>query len=74
MARIKINDLPKDMEISKHELKAIRGGGGIVSEMNQLTNMDLQNALQKQQQAIQMLSNMIKTEHDTVNPIIQNLR
>jgi hypothetical protein len=74
MARIKIKDLPKDMEISKEELKAIRGGGVSVSEMTQLINMDLQNVLQKQQQAIQMLSNVIKTEHDTVNPIIQNLR
>jgi hypothetical protein len=26
MARIKINDLPKDMKISANELKAIRGG------------------------------------------------
>jgi hypothetical protein len=26
MARIKINDLPKDMKISANELRAIRGG------------------------------------------------
>jgi len=26
MARIKINDLPKDMKISENEIRAIRGG------------------------------------------------
>ena len=27
MARIKINDIPKDQKIDKEELKMIRGGG-----------------------------------------------
>jgi hypothetical protein len=29
MARIKIRDLPKDMRISKEEIKKVRGGGGV---------------------------------------------
>jgi hypothetical protein len=29
MARIKIEDLPKDMRISKDEIKKVRGGGGV---------------------------------------------
>ncbi|MCX6577443.1 MAG: hypothetical protein NTV82_13765 [Candidatus Aminicenantes bacterium] len=29
MARIKIKDLPKDMRISKEEIKKVRGGGGV---------------------------------------------
>jgi len=39
----------------------------------QLANLDLQNALQKQQQAIQMLSNIMKTLHDTVMAVIRKL-
>jgi hypothetical protein len=29
MARLKIEDLPKDMRISKAEIKKVRGGGGV---------------------------------------------
>jgi len=29
MARIVIKDLPKDMRISKEEIKKVRGGGGV---------------------------------------------
>src|SRR5688572_17081874 len=39
----------------------------------QLANVDLQNVLQKQQQALQMLSNMSKSMHDTAKAIIRNM-
>jgi hypothetical protein len=40
----------------------------------QLANVDLQNQLQKQQQAMQMLSNILKMMHDTAMAIIRNLK
>jgi hypothetical protein len=38
----------------------------------QLANVDLQNALQKQ--ALQTLSNIMKTMHDTAMAIIRNMK
>ena len=40
----------------------------------QLANIDLQNALQKQQQIIQTISNISKMHHDTMMSIINNMR
>lgn len=40
----------------------------------QLANIDLQNALQKQQQALQMLSNVSKSVHDTAMAVVRNIR
>jgi hypothetical protein len=40
----------------------------------QLTNMDLQNALQKQQQAVQLLSNILNAMSDSQSGIIKNLK
>jgi hypothetical protein len=39
----------------------------------QLANVDLQNVLQKQQQALQLLSNMSKSMHDTAKAIIRKM-
>jgi hypothetical protein len=39
----------------------------------QLANLDLQDALQKQQQTLQMMSNILKNQHDTAKHIIQKL-
>jgi hypothetical protein len=44
-----------------------------VREDAQLANIDLQNVLQRQQQLIQMLSNISKTLHDTANAIIRKI-
>jgi hypothetical protein len=40
----------------------------------QLANVDLQNALEKQQQTLQMMSNLSKMLHDTAQAIVDNLR
>jgi hypothetical protein len=40
----------------------------------QLTDMDLQSALQKQQQTLQTMSNVSKSMHDTAKALIQNMR
>jgi hypothetical protein len=44
-----------------------------VGDDAQLANIDLQNQLQKQQQLIQMLSNISKTLHDTAMAVIRKI-
>lgn len=44
------------------------------SSPGQMANLELQGALQKQQQAMQMMSNIMKAQHDTASAIIRNLR
>ena len=39
----------------------------------QLANLDLQNMLQRQQQALQMMSNIAKTMHDTAMAVIRKI-
>jgi hypothetical protein len=45
-----------------------------VSDMSQLDQLALQDAMQKQQQMLQTISNIMKNQHDTLKAIIQNLR
>jgi len=44
-----------------------------ISDDAQLAAIDLQNMLQKQQQALQMLSNISKSTHDTIMSIIRKI-
>ncbi|MBI3178471.1 MAG: hypothetical protein HYZ27_02345, partial [Deltaproteobacteria bacterium] len=44
-----------------------------VGDDSQLANVDLQNALQRQQQTLQMMSNMSKMLHDTAMSIIRKI-
>lgn len=44
-----------------------------VGEDGQMENIDMQNALQKQQQTLQMLSNVSKMLHDTSMAIIRKI-
>ena len=44
-----------------------------VGDDAQLANVDLQNMLQKQQQLIQMLSNVSKLLHDTAMAVIRKI-
>jgi len=44
-----------------------------VGDNAQLANVDLQNILQKQQQAIQMMSNMSKLMQDTAMSVIRKI-
>lgn len=44
------------------------------SDMNQLLQMQLQDAMNKRSQAMQMMSNIMKTTHETAKSIINNLR
>ena len=45
-----------------------------VGDAAQLTTLDLQNVLQKQQELLQVTSNISKITHDTTMDVIQNIR
>lgn len=45
----------------------------VEEEDAQLSNIDLQNMLQKQQQTIQMLSNISKVLHDTAKAVVRKI-
>jgi hypothetical protein len=45
-----------------------------VGDDSQLDSIELQDKMQKQQQFIQTISNIMKSQHDTLKAIIQNLR
>ena len=57
-----------DNEINKWEEKL-----NSVGDDAQLANVDLQNMLQKQQQTLQMLSNISKMLHDTAMSVIRKI-
>ncbi len=76
MARIKIEDLPKDMKISKNDMRKITGGAYIEDRQYsdaELANIDMQNCLQKQQQTIQTMSQISKLLHDTASSVIRKM-
>ena len=85
-----IGDSTEDMDgvwwgerLSKvdQKIKALQTGLEVLEEKlsstgddAQLANIDLQNSLQKQQQTLQTLSNILKSQHDTLKAIISNVR
>ena len=68
--QITVNDVDSALLI---QLKEFEEQLDSIGDDAQLANLDLQNALQKQQQLIQMLSNIMKTLHDTVMAVIRKL-
>lgn len=76
MARILIKDLPKDMKISKEEMKNITGGDSTLtlSDLSQMFQMQLQDPQQKLSVDYTTLSNTIKNQQDTLTAIVQNLK
>ena len=57
-----------DSEIARWETKL-----NSIGDDAQLANIDLQNILQKQQQALQMMSNISKMAHDSAMEIIRKI-
>ena len=57
----------------KSELAALEVQPNTVGDDAQLANVDLQNMLQKQQQTLQMLSNISKMLHDTAMAVIRKI-
>lgn len=45
-----------------------------ISDMSQMDQLKLQEAMQKQAQILQLISNISKMQHDTLKAIIQNMR
>jgi len=45
-----------------------------MSDMSQMMQLQLQDAMNKQQQVMQILSNIMKAQHDTLKAIINNMR
>jgi hypothetical protein len=70
--------IPPDFQLaSKQEIETyiseLRQKLSSVGEDAQLANVDLQNMLQKQQQTVQMLSNISKVLHDTALAVIRKV-
>jgi len=56
------------------QMKRRAGLAGSLGDDAQLANLDLQNALQRQQQAMQSMTQTSKSMHDTAMAIIRNLK
>jgi hypothetical protein len=75
MARIIFEDLPKDDQLSTAEMRMFFGGFASRSAytFSTLANRDQQVNLQKQQQTLQMLSNVSKLLHDTAQAVVRKI-
>jgi predicted nucleic acid-binding Zn-ribbon protein len=65
--QMSVNELDQAINISTANLKTLE-------EIDQLNQLDLQDAMQKQAQLLQLMSNISKQIHDTLKGIIQNLK
>ena len=63
----------KSVDLLANEIARWEERLNTVGDDAQLANVDLQNTLQKQQQNLQMLSNISKAQHDTAMAIIRKL-
>jgi len=70
--RVKVK-FPFWTKFSKTNKKQLEQELKTISDDAQLANIDLQNNLQKQQQIMQMLSNIMKTNHDTAMATIRKI-
>lgn len=70
----KIESLQVGMNVCEDKLSSLDEQLQGIGDDAQLANIDLQNALQKQQQTMQMMSNIMKSQHDTLKAIINNMR
>ena len=67
-----VNVLESQEHLEK-EIKKLEGQLSSIGDDAQLANIDLQNALQKQQQTLQTMSNVSKMLHDTAMAIIRKI-
>jgi hypothetical protein len=58
----------------EEEIQSAEANLNSMGDMSQLQQLQLQDAMQKQQQVIQTISNIMKNQHDTLKSIIQNLK
>lgn len=62
---------------SELEERVSRAGflaSGALAEMNQLDMMNIQNAMNRESQNFQLLSNIMKNKHDLLESIMRNMR
>jgi len=69
----KIESQVMESLLFKIHLKELEEKLASVGDDGQLTNIDLQNALEKQQQTMQTMSNMSKMLHDTAMAVIRKI-
>jgi hypothetical protein len=62
-----------EMDALQFEMKELEDKLNTMGDDAQLANVDLQNVLQKQQQTLQMLSNISKLTHDTCMAVIRKM-
>ena len=62
-----------DRRLDEDALRALEEKLNTVGDDAQLANIDLQNILQKQQQTLQMMSNVSKMLYDTATSVIRKL-
>jgi hypothetical protein len=84
-AKSKMHEAPKpepkrDDELSDDALSEVAGGTNVGSKLATVADMtseaqkDLQDATATQQRSIQMLSNILKKDHENKQSIIRNLK
>lgn len=61
-------------EKAKNLLEEMENQLAAISDMSEMDNMNLQEAMNKQQQVMQIISNLMKQMHDTAKAIIDNMR
>jgi len=62
-----------ELEMIRERIDSLEHSLSAIEDDAQLANIDLQNALQKQQQIIQMVSTISKTLHDTALSVIRKI-
>lgn len=72
--KLQIAEYRKVAEDNLRQIKDLEMKLSTIGDDAQLANLNLQNVLQRQQQALQMMSNIAKTLHDTQKAVIRNIR
>jgi hypothetical protein len=77
VSNVKMDDLLQMLDtvqeqeaLLKEKVKALHDA----DEMDEMDLLQLQDLMQKQNQTFQMLSNIMKNQHDSVQTIIRNIR
>jgi plasmid maintenance system antidote protein VapI len=74
MARIKIMNLPEDLEISQKELSRISGGSAPFGGLSEEMALRLQLLMDQRSKIYSCLSNVMKAISSTQDSIIQNIK
>ena len=72
LGRAQLAENPNNLEFAE-QMRDWEDKLSCIEEDTQLANIDLQNALQKQQQVLQMMSNISKSAHDILMSVIRKI-